>query len=173
MKRFLLALLLIFAVFALAVGIGAALPSTQVIERNRTLTHSVDAVFAVLEDIGTYPEWSSFVPDGAETVMDARYGDGASLLWEKEGALGSLEIVQTSAPDLVALFVQSDRTDRQVTFALIESETGGTLMVIREEQSHGGFPFLDRLGGRLRQGRRGQTLDSSLAALDGIIPPEG
>ena len=171
MKRFFAVAVFVFALFAGLVAWGAVLPGTQAVERSHVLAAAPDAVFAALDDLSTYAQWSRHVPDGAAVAVGACCGEGASLAWEAAGRVGSVDVLQSAPPDVLVVAAQQSEDARVVTYALADGPDGGSLVVARDEADLGGFPFLGRVAARLGRGRLRAAMDAELAALDRFTRP--
>ena len=173
MKAFFASVGAVFAVFLAVIAWGAVLPATLVVERSAALDAAPADVFDVLEDLGTYPEWSRHLPPGSVPAFGERIGEGAALAWDQGGDAGSVEVMQSVPLELVRLGVQQGRRDAVATLAIAEGADGGTVIVSRDERRLGGFPFLSRVRAKLAAGGVEAQMDTELDRLNRAIPPAG
>ncbi len=149
---------IIFAFIALCVG-GFFLPSKQITDATVVLTADSDAVYDVVSDLRSYPEWSGIGGPESEWVFGgAVEGTGQTAAWHSGAAFGSLEILQSTPGEFVLLRTIGPLGEQKVTLALNE-DAAGTGFLIEAQRDLGGFPYIGRIAA-VRQG------NSTRAALD-------
>jgi len=104
LKKIALTLFLVITLVVVAVlAIGATRPPTYHVERSQSMTASPDAVFAILNDLHRFPEWSPWQkldPGMKITQSGPASGVGASYAWvgnDKVGE-GRMTITDTTSP---------------------------------------------------------------------------
>lgn len=163
MKRFFLLIAVVFAVFLGIVAWGMTLPDTQTVERSAVMAADPDSVFEALDDPATHARWSPYVPEDADARSDGATGEGATLAFSSpDGRVGSLEVVQSVAPELVLISTLERDDAMMVTYALLP-DGDGTLVVASESRPLNGP--LARVGARLRRGAVEARLDAALRGL--------
>ena len=172
MKWFFRISAVIFALFGLIVIVGATQSEVQVIERSAVIDADAGAVFDQVDDLRQQARWSHAAP-GPDVPPSAlafgqQSGAGASAAWEGPKGVGSAEILQSVEPGLVLVSVQTGARAAVLTYAIAE-EGGQTLIVARQEREFGGFPYLDRVAAKLREGRDTAAIDASLAQLATLV----
>lgn len=168
MKRLAIAAALVFAVFAALAAFGASLSPVQRLEASAVSTLDIDTVFDRIDDLGAHASWSPHLPDGADVSFGTREGEGATLAWSRAGEVGSVEIVQSVAPELARVAVVDAEGARMLTYALA-GEGEGTVIVATQERELGGP--LERAGAFLRKGGAQAALEASVERLAAATPP--
>ncbi len=108
MLKFLLIAAIVIAVIILCVlAIAATKPSRFTIQRSIIIQASPEKIFALINDLHRWPEWSSNAKEEATVTRSysgAPAGKGAICEWEGKGNAGKgrLEIVESS-PRLIRL----------------------------------------------------------------------
>lgn len=164
MKWFFRGIALIFGLFALAIAAGALMPATVTLERSVEIDADMEDVSDALTDLRGWPDWSPLIPQGTEIAV----ADEQSAAWQEGAGIGSVELVQGGDDALVRADVVTDGDLRKLTFALIQ-DGAVTTVLLMQEQAFGGFPFMDRLRGRMRQGAETRDLEASLDRLKTLL----
>jgi carbon monoxide dehydrogenase subunit G len=91
---------------ALVVIIGFFLPSTYRVERSQTIAAKPEAVFATVNKLKSWPEWTAWTvarfPDMKIEFSGPESGTGASYSWSgKSSGTGKLQITKADANSLV------------------------------------------------------------------------
>lgn len=175
MKWLLRGIFLILALFAGICTAGYFLPATQEIERSITINAYPEEVFPFLNDLKLYSQWSPLHDQlrTAQTVYGgAESGIGQTLAWQggtKRLPFGSQEIIQSQAGEFVQVKVNMAGRDATATHAILPLESGeGVTVLTKSEIPLGGFPYLERVGARLRRGQTEAGFDAALVRLKTI-----
>lgn len=154
---------------------AATRPDAFRIQRSADVLASPDAVFALINDLHRWPEWSPWDkidPAMVKTYSGPATGVGSAFAWDgnsKAGA-GRSEIVESVAPSLVRLSLQMLRpfpAQNRVTFT-IEPRGNGTHVSWMME---GTSPFMHKLIGLFMNFDKlvGKDFEAGLASLKGIV----
>src|SRR5688500_3494299 len=100
MKKLLLGLAVLVAAFLIVV---ATRPDTYHVERSAEVKAAPEAVFAVLGDYKTFPQWSPWQkrdPNMKTTMSNPSSGVGATYAWEgnKDVGKGKMTITESTSP---------------------------------------------------------------------------
>jgi len=155
---------LIFLVFALLVGLSALLPQTQTIERSQIIDLSAETVFDTIADLKTHSSWSHLVPAGAVFVYEDTVRKGPKAVWNYDGSVGSIDIVQKIDSALILASVRVGRDTHLLTYVLA-AEDGGAIVLLKSDRDLGGFPYFHRLRAKIGEARTVAQMDASLVRL--------
>lgn len=159
---------------ALLAAVGLVLPDSAHVERSTVIEAPPDAVFAVVNNLRRFNEWSPWFdldPDARYTFSGPESGVGSRADWSSDvpsvGA-GSQEIVASEAPRLVrtALDFGNDGT----AFAEIRllPENGATRVTWALDTELGRNP-VDRYFGFFLDALLGPTYEDGLARLKRLV----
>ena len=175
MKWLLRGIFLILLVFAGICTAGFFMPATQMVERSITIEAYPEDVFPFLNDLKLYSQWSPLYDRlrGAQIVYGgAETGIGQTVAWQggpKNLLFGSQEIVQSQPGEFVQVKVNLAGRDATATHAILPLAEGeGVTVLTKSETALGGFPFLDRVAAKMRQGQREADFDIALKRLKTI-----
>ncbi len=167
------------AIILLFVGlcvIGFFMPSNQTTERTININAAPDDVFHFITDLREHSQWSNLHvnnPDLQIAFGGAEYGVGQTAAWKTESpqsSTGIQEIIESRPPEFVRTIVNIDGLEGSATFAITPSEDESSVSVLmREEISLGGFPYIQRLTARLGQAKINTDFDASLERLKTVV----
>lgn len=151
MKWIFRTIFLILAVFVITMVVGATRPSKLVAEQSMTIDAGAYDIFPYLNDLRQHADWSPWVTGDADIQLvygGPDSGLGQSMAWRSEDlAIGDGS--QKISESLDFAFVRADMLARgnasYVTYAITESESGDTIVLMGMETNLGGFPFVQRL----------------------------
>lgn len=166
---------LILVIFTGLIAIGYFLPAHQTIERNIEIDAYAEDIYALINDLRTHPQWEILTPNDDKIDMafgGPENGVGQTAAWQTEQTppvTGTQEIVESQAPEFVRSLLNIDGVVTTRTYALSESETSDLVNVLlRSEYELKGFPYLQRVGAKLSDGRIQKRLDRTLVRLKTI-----
>lgn len=172
MKWLLRGVFLIFLMFGSVIVAGYFMSPTQLIERSIEIKAHSEDVFPFLNNLEAYSQWSPLhaqIADAQIIYGGANEGIGQTMAWQgSEGAypFGSQEIIQSQAGEFVQLKVNLSGQEATATHAILPLSSGdGVTVLTKSEITLGGFPYLDRVRTKLRQGWFDDQFDKSLMRL--------
>ncbi len=175
MKWFIRGILLVILLFALTCIAGFFLPAVQTNERSVEISAYAEDVFARLNDLRSYAQWSPLQPalQGANIIYDGpETGVGQSMVWKGgagEHSFGAQEILQSHDLEFVQLSQNLAGREMTATHAILTQEAGERVIVLtKTESALGGFPYLSRVRAKLKAGAANQDLDAALARLKAL-----
>jgi len=175
MKWLLRIIFVIFLIFGAVIVAGFFMPATQLIERSVEVDAYPEDVFPILNNLETYSQWSPLyaqISDAQLIYGGADEGIGQTMAWQgSEGAypFGSQEIIQSQPGEFVQVKVNLAGRDATATHAILPLADGESVTVLmKSEIELGGFPFLERVRSKLRQGWYDEQFDQSLVRLKTI-----
>ncbi len=103
LKRILIGLVIVVVLF---VVIGFFLPRTYRVERSQTIAAKPDAVFNVVNNLKTWPEWTAWTvarfPDMKVEFSGPESGAGATYTWSgKSSGSGKLQLTKSDTAQLI------------------------------------------------------------------------
>jgi hypothetical protein len=172
MKWLLRGIFLVFLIFAGLIVGGYFLPATQLIERSIEIDAYPEDVFPFMNNLQAYSQWSPLyaqIQDAQIVYGGAEAGKGQTMAWQgSQGAypFGSQEIVQSQAGEFVQVKVNLSGRTATATHAILPlEERDGVTVLTKSEIELGGFPYLERVRTKLRQGWFNDQFDQSLMRL--------
>jgi len=172
MKWLLRGIFAIFLIFAALITVGYFISPVQSIERSIEIDAYPEEVFLFINDLETYSRWSPLyaqIKDAQIVYGGAEEGIGQTMAWQgSEGAypFGSQEIIQSQSGEFVQVKVNLSGREATATHAILPLANGeGVTMLTKSEIELGGFPYLDRVRAKLRQGWFDEQFDLSLQRL--------
>jgi len=175
MKWLLRGIFLIFLIFAGVITAGYFMPSVQMIERSIEIDAYPEDVFPFINDLQAYSQWSPLyaqITDAQIVYGGADTGNGQTMAWQGSAGdypFGSQEIIQSQAGEFVQLKVNLSGRVATATHAILPLEDGkGVTVLTKSEIELGGFPYLNRVRTKLRQGWFDDQFDQSLTRLKTI-----
>jgi len=172
MKWLLRGIFLIFLIFAGLVMTGYFMSPIQSVERSIEVDAYPEDVFPFINNLRAYSQWSPLyaqIPDAEIIYGGADEGIGQTMAWQgSEGdyPFGSQEIIQSQPGEFVQVKVNLSGREATATHAILLLTTGdGVTVLTKSEIELGGFPYLDRIRTKLRQGRFDDQFDQSLMRL--------
>jgi uncharacterized protein YndB with AHSA1/START domain len=136
LKLLLIAAILIVVIVLCVLAIAATKPSRFAIERSITVQARPEKVFALINDLHRWPEWSDAKEEATVTrnYSGAPAGKGAICEWEGKGNAGKgrLEILESS-PGLIRLQADWARpfAARNINIFTLEPQDGATRVTWR------------------------------------------
>ncbi len=171
LKKALIALAIVLGILIL---IGLALPSSVHVERSVTINSTPSAVFAMVNDIRKFNQWSPWAgidPDTQFTFEGPPTGTGAKMQWSSEhpgvGA-GSLEIVG-SDPDRKVTFALNFGPQGTATSYYELQSAGDNTVVIWGFDSDFGYDLVGRYFSLFMDTLIGQEYEKGLATLKRLV----
>ncbi|WP_162143787.1 SRPBCC family protein [Hellea balneolensis] len=175
MKWLLRGIFAIFLIFGILIGVGFFMPATQSIERSIEVEAYPEDVFPFLNNLQAYSQWSPLYAQIADAQIiygGAEVGIGQTMAWQGSAGnypFGSQEIIQSQAGEFVQVKVNLSGQEATATHAILPLADGdGVTVLTKSEIALGGFPYLDRVRSRLRQGWFDDQFDQSLMRLKTI-----
>ena len=175
MKWFIRGILLVILLFLGICIAGFFLPAVQTSERSVEIKAHDEDVFARLNDLRSYEQWSPLQPalQGANIIYDGPdMGVGQSMVWKDgsgEHSFGAQEILQSSDLEFVQLSQNLAGRELTATHAILTQGSGeGVIVLTKTETALGGFPYLSRVRAKLKAGAANQDLDAALSRLKAI-----
>ena len=175
MKWFLRGIFLVIFLFVVTCIAGFFLPAIQTHERSAQINAYAEDVFAHLNDLHSYHEWSPLQPalKGANVIYDGPdMGVGQSMVWKDgsgEHSFGAQEILQSSDLEFVQLSQNLAGRELTATHAILTQGSGeGVIVLTKTETALGGFPYLSRVRAKLKSGNANQELDAALSRLKAL-----
>jgi len=175
MKWLLRGIFLTFGLFVLVCGAGFFMPSTQSVERSIIVDAYPEDVFPFLNDLSIYSQWSALHQqiEGAQIVYGgAESGIGQTMAWQNGGKsypFGSQEIIQSQAGEFVQIKVNLAGRAATATHAILPlTNAEGITVLTKSEIDLGGFPYLERVRAKTKQGWYDEQFDISLQRLKTI-----
>jgi len=175
MKWLLRGIFLIFFIFAAMVTAGYFMPPIQLIERSIEIEAYPEDVFPFINNLQAYNQWSPLyaqITDAQIVYGGAESGNGQTMAWQgSAGAypFGSQEIIQSQSGEFVQVKVNLSGRAATATHAILLQDDGnGVTVLTKSEIELGGFPYLDRVRTKLRQGWFNNQFDQSLMRLKTI-----
>lgn len=175
MKWLLRGIFLIFLTFAGIVIAGYFISPVQLIERSIEIEAYPEDVFPFINDLQAYSQWSPLyaqIVDAQIIYGGADSGNGQTMAWQGSAGdypFGSQEIIQSQAGEFVQVKVNLSGRAATATHAILPLEGGnGVTVLTKSEIELGGFPYLDRVRTKLRQGWFNDQFDNSLKRLKTI-----
>ena len=167
-------LVLILTALAVVLGIAAGKSSTFTVRRRTVIKAAPEAIFARIEDLRAWADWSPFEKLDAnmtKTFEGPARGVGAAYGWQgdRRAGAGRIEILSVEAPRRIELQLDMFKpmaATNQVQFRLIPGDEGVTVSWIMT----GKAPFLSRLIDLLFNMDKlvGKEFESGLASLKAI-----
>ncbi len=175
MARRMLSVLLSIVVAIIVVGFF--LPRDVVVQRSQLIETSPDVVFAVLNDLRYFSEWSPWYardPDAGYRLEGPQAGVGATLAWSDEGGSGAgrLWITAASPPDLIELRMELGETESENFFRL-QSAQGNTEVTWGMRMQFGVFDLTGRYIGLMLPGLVGGDFSQGLERLKDYLEGNG
>lgn len=175
MKWLLRGIGLIIFLFVVTCVVGFFLPSTQTVERSVQVDAYPEDVFPFLNDLHAYSQWAPLyaqIVDAQTVYGGADSGVGQTMAWQNgSGAypFGSQEVSQSLQGEFVQVTVNLSGQFVTATHAILPSEDGESVTVLtKSEMRLGGFPYIQRVRAKLRQGGLNKQFDRSLKRLKTI-----
>lgn len=172
MKWLLRGIFAIFLMFGAMIIVGYFIPATQRVERSIEVDAYPEDVFPFINNLQAYSQWSPLYAQIADAQIiygGAEEGIGQTMAWQgSEGnyPFGSQEIIQSQAGEFVQVKVNLSGRDTTATHAILPLANGdGVTVLTKSEIALGGFPYLDRVRSKLRQGWFDDQFDQSLMRL--------
>ena len=175
MKWLLRGIFLIFLIFAGLITAGYFMPPIQSIERSIEIEAYPEDVFPFINDLQSYSQWSPLyeqISDAQIVYGGAEAGNGQTMAWQGSSGtypFGSQEIIQSQAGEFVQVKLNLSGQSATATHAILPLDNGnGVTVLTKSEIELGGFPYLDRVRTKLRQGWFDSQFDQSLMRLKTI-----
>ena len=175
MKWLLRGIFAIFLIFGIVIAVGFFMPASQLVERTIEVEAYPEDVFPFINNLESYSQWSPLyaqIPDAQIIYGGAEEGIGQTMAWQgSEGnyPFGSQEIIQSQAGEFVQVKINLSGRDATATHAILPLSNGeGVTVLTKSEIALGGFPYLDRVRSKLRQGWYNDQFDQSLLRLKTI-----
>ena len=172
MKWLLRGICFIFAMFAAVIAVGYFLPNVQTIERSTTIEAYPEDVFPFINNLQAYSQWSPLyaqITDAQIVYGGAEAGVGQTMAWQGSGGdypFGSQEIIESQAGEFVKVKINLSGRDATAIHAILPLENGtGVTVLTQSEIALGGFPYLDRVRVKVRQGWYDDHFDRALLRL--------
>lgn len=172
MKWLLRCIFLIFLIFAGLIVVGYFMPQNQLIERSIEIDAYPEDIFPIINNLQTYSQWSPLyaqITDAQIVYGGAEAGNGQTMAWQgSAGAypFGSQEIIQSQPSEFVQVKVNLSGRAATATHAILPLDNGtGVTVLTKSEIELGGFPYLERVRTKLRQGWFDEQFDQSLMRL--------
>ena len=172
MKWLLRGIFLIFLIFAAVIMAGFFMSPLQSIERSIEIEAYPEDVFPFINNLQAYSQWSPLyaqIVDAQIVYGGADAGNGQTMAWQgSEGAypFGSQEIIQSQPGEFVQLKTNLAGRAATATHAILPLDGDrGVTVLTKSEIELGGFPYLDRVRSKLRQGWFDNQFDQSLIRL--------
>lgn len=172
MKWLLRGIFLIFFIFAAIVTAGYFMPPVQSIERSIEIEAYPEDVFPFINNLQAYSQWSPLyaqISDAQMVYGGAESGNGQTMAWQGSAGsypFGSQEIIQSQEGEFVQVKVNLSGREATATHAILPMENGrGVAVLTKSEIELGGFPYLDRVRTKLRQGWFNDQFDQALKRL--------
>ena len=161
----------VFGLFIAACAVGFYMPETLEVERSTTVGAYEEDIFPYLNDLKQYQSWAALDAklDGTQILTGgAESGLGQNQAWQdgpKGYEVGSREIVQESAPEFVQLRVTVNGEETTTTHAVFRNPDDIVTVLSKREIPQPGFPYINRLRGRLMKPKIGKSLEAALSRL--------
>jgi len=161
----------VFGLFIVACAVGFYLPATLEIERSTIVSAYEEDIFPYLNDLKQYQSWAALDARLRETTVltgGAESGLGQTQAWQdgpKGYEVGSREIVQESAPEFVQLRVTVNGEETTTTHAVFRNPDDTVTVLSKREIPQPGFPYINRVRGRLTKSQIGKNLETALSRL--------
>lgn len=175
MKWLLRGIFLIFLIFAGLIVVGYFISPVQLIERSIEVEAYPEDVFPLINNLQTYNQWSPLhaqIADAQIVYGGADAGNGQTMAWQgSEGTypFGSQEIIQSQPGEFVQVKANLSGRAATTTHAILPLDDGsGVTVLTKSEIELGGFPYMDRVRTKLRQGWFDDQFDQSLIRLKTI-----
>ena len=175
MKWLLRGIFFIFLVFAGLILAGFLMSPVQSIERSIEIEAYPEDVFPFINNLQSYSQWSPLyaqIADAQIVYGGADAGNGQTMAWQGSGGdypFGSQEIIQSQPGEFVQLKINLSGRAATATHAILPLDDGsGVTVLAKSEIELGGFPYLDRVRTKLRQGWFDDQFDQSLIRLKTI-----
>lgn len=172
MKWLLRGIFLIFILFGVVITAGYFLPAMQSVERSIEIEAYPEDVFPFINNLQAYSQWSPLyaqISDAQIIYGGADEGIGQTMAWQGSAGnypFGSQEIIQSQVGEFVQVKVNLSGRDATATHAILPLASGeGVTVLTKSEIELGGFPYLDRVRSKLRQGWFDAQFDQSLTRL--------
>jgi len=172
MKWLLRAIGLIFLLFAAIVTAGYFLPDVQTVERSTTIEAYPEDVFPFINNLQAYSQWAPLyaqIADAQIVYGGADEGVGQTMAWQgSQGAypFGSQEIIESAPGEYAKVKVNLSGREATATHAILPLEGGsGVTVLTKSDIALGGFPYLDRVRTKVRQGWYDDQFDRALMRL--------
>jgi effector-binding domain-containing protein/uncharacterized protein YndB with AHSA1/START domain len=160
---------------ALIVGGAYALPGTAHVERSTVIGAAPDQVFAIVNDMSRFNEWSPWAkldPATKYTIDGPPTGVGAKMSWSSKNesvGVGSQEITESKPYSLVKTKLDFGEQGTAVaSFSLGEAE-GGTKVTWGFESELGMNPVARYMGFFMFDGMIGKDYEAGLANLKALV----
>jgi len=175
MKLFFSAVIIVFALFLVACGVGYFLPSSLTIERSTKVEAYSGDVFPYLNDLTLYKNWAALDQSLGNAVLitgGAETGVGQSQVWQ-EGPesfeYGTRDILQSQSNEFVQLGVAIMGHDTTMTYAVLDNEDDTVTILSKYELPQPGFPYLGRLRTLRVEPMIASEIDQALARLKLLV----
>lgn len=172
MKWLLRGIFLIFILFGAVITAGYFMPPVQSIERSIEIEAYPEDVFPFINNLQTYSQWSPLyaqITDAQIIYGGADEGIGQTMAWQASAGaypFGSQEIIQSQTDEFVQVKVNLSGREATATHAILPlADREGVTVLSKSEIELGGFPYLDRVRTKLRQGWFDKQFDQSLTRL--------
>ncbi len=166
--------LVLVAIVGLAIIVGLLLPSTAQIQRSITITAPPCTVWAVVNDLGQFNEWSPWFerdPATVYTFSGPRRGVGAAMTWASDSpevGSGRQEITASEPYSNVTTFLDFGDQGTADVALTIEAGTDGTKVTWGFTTSFG-FNLVGRYFGLMFDSWIGPDYEQGLAKLKALV----
>jgi uncharacterized protein YndB with AHSA1/START domain len=171
LKKLLLGLVVLVV---LAAGVGLLLPASAHVERSTTINAPPDAVFAVVNDLRRFNDWSPWAkldPNTRYTFEGPDSGAGAKMSWSSDNAnvgSGSQTILESQPPSQVKLALDFGDQGQAVAFYRLEPDGSGTRVTWGFDTEFG-YNLMGRYFGLMFDKWIGADYEKGLASLKALL----
>lgn len=172
MKWLLRGIFLIFLLFAGVIAAGYFMSATHSVEHSIEIDAYPEDVFPFINNLQAYSQWSPLyaqIMDAQIVYGGAGEGIGQTMAWQgSAGAypFGSQEIIQSQPGEFVQVKVNLAGREATATHAILPLSSGaGVTVLTKSDIELGGFPYLDRVRTKMRQGWYTAQFEQSLIRL--------
>jgi len=181
MKWILRTILVILIVFAGLIGIGFFLPATQIVERHIEIDAYAEDVYPLIDDLRVSVTWDVGAERGSQIENIAFGGPdsgvGQTAAWQTNQTppvTGTREIIESQSPEFVRSESNLNGVLTTQTFAIsdfaetdagVDGSSESVDVLLRTELELDGFPYLDRITAKIKEGGVKSKLDRTLKRL--------